>query len=268
MASRNLRGSGEDQGLRVAEIDAENFDTLLCCGVKSPTHPGRMKKRRWLEANAQCGLRAKTLLAPDGKPAGYIEAVPGESAWRGVNAENYLFIHCVWIYAKKYQKKGWGRTLVNTCIEDARRAGKAGVAVIVRNGPWMADGRLFLDCGFKAVDTAAPDYTLLAYKLDKSAAGPSFKKDWDKKASRYGKGLTIIRSNQCPHIDKFATEIAEAARTEFRIQPKVVELRSAAEAQNAPTPYAVFAVLYDGRVIADHPISRTRFRNIMQKLAR
>ena len=38
------------------------------------------------------------------------------------------------------------------------------------------------------------------------------------------------------------------------------------DAQNAPTPYAVFAVIYDGRLLADHQISRARFRNIMNKL--
>ena len=268
MARRIPGSSTEDPGPRVADIGAENFDGLLCCGIKSPTHPGRMEKRRWLEANARCGLRAKTVFAPDGQAAGYIESVPGDSAWRGVNAARYQFIHCVWIYAKKHQRKGWGRVLVNACMEDARREGKAGVAAIARDGPWMADGRLFLDCGFEAVDTATPDYTLFAYKFDKSAASPSFKKDWERKASRYGKGLTIIRSSQCPHIAKFATEIAETAGSEFHLKPKVVELRSATEAQNAPTPYAVFSLIYDGRVIADHPISRTRFRNLMQKLAR
>jgi hypothetical protein len=70
---------------------------------------------------------------------------------------------------------------------------------------------------------------------------------------------------QCPHIAKFADDIAEAAAKEYGIEPNVVEMRSYRDAQDAPTPYAVFAVVYKGRLLADHPISCTRFRNIMGK---
>jgi len=45
------------------DVDAASFDTLPCCGIKSPTHPGRQQKHCWLQANAKFGLRAKMLLA-------------------------------------------------------------------------------------------------------------------------------------------------------------------------------------------------------------
>jgi hypothetical protein len=142
----------------------------------------------------------------------------------------------------------------------------SGVAVMVRDGPWLADRRLFLANGFEPVDTAPPDYQLLVRKLKRAAANPSFKKSWGQKVARYGRGLTIIRSSQCPHIAKFASEIAQAAAKEYHLKPRVVELRSWRDAQDAPTPYAVFALIYNGRLLADHQISRTRFRNIMNKL--
>jgi hypothetical protein len=142
-----------------------------------------------------------------------------------------------------------------------------GAAVMVRDGPWLADRRLFLTNGFKPVDTAPPDYQLLVRKFDKNAANPAFKKDWDRKLAQYGRGLTIIRSSQCPHIAKFAAEIAKTAQDEYHIKPRLVELASWSDAQNAPTPYAVFSVIYNGRLLADHQISRTRFRNIMRKCA-
>ena len=65
---------------RLIDVDAASFDTLPCCGIKSPIHPGRQQKHCWLQANARFGLRAKTLLAPDGQPSGYIEYLPGEFA--------------------------------------------------------------------------------------------------------------------------------------------------------------------------------------------
>jgi len=60
----------------------------------------------------------------------------------------------------------------------------------------------------------------------------------------------------------------EIAEKKYHIKPNVVDLKSPADAQDAPTPYAVFAVIYDGQLLADHQISRTRFRNIMKKLGR
>ena len=247
------------------DVDAANFDTLPCCGIKSHTHPGRQQKRHWLQANAKFGLRVKMLLALDGQPSGYIEYLPGEFAWRGVEAADYMLIHCIWIFSKRHQRKGWGSILIEGCLEDARQAGMSGAAVMVREGPWLADRRLFLANGFESVDTAPPDYQLLVRKFDRGAANPAFKKDWDKKLRQYSRGLTVIRSSQCPHIAKFAAEIVEAAENEYGIKPTVVDLKSWSDAQNAPTPYAIFALIYNGSLLADHQISRTRFRNIMSK---
>jgi ribosomal protein S18 acetylase RimI-like enzyme len=250
---------------RLVDVDAANFDVLPCCGIKCPTHPGRQQKYRWLQANAKFGLRAKTLLAPDGQPSGYIEYLPGEFAWRGVEAGGYMFIHCIWVFSRRQQRRGWGSVMIEACLDDARKAGMSGVAVVVRDGPWLADRRLFLANGFEAVDTAPPDYQLLVRKLNRAAANPAFKKGWDQKVARYGRGLTIIRSSQCPHIAKFASDIAQTAEEEYHLKPKVVDLGSWRDAQNAPTPYAVFAVILNDRLLADHQISRTRFRNIMNK---
>jgi GNAT superfamily N-acetyltransferase len=250
---------------RLVDVDAASFDTLPCCGITSPTHPGRWQKRCWLQANAGFGLRAKTLLAPDGQPSGYIEYLPGEFAWRGVEASGYMFIHCLWIFSRQHRRKGWGRVMVEACLDDARKAGMRGAAVMVREGPWLADRRLFLANAFEPVDSAPPDYQLLVRKFDCGAVNPAFKKGWDEKLARYGPGLTIIRSSQCPHIAKFAAEIIEAAENEYGIKPNVVDLESWSDAQNAPTPYAVFALIYNGRLLADHQISRARFRNIMSK---
>ena len=252
--------------VRLIDVDSVSFATLPCCGIKSAAHPGRQAKCRWLRENAGLGLRARALLAPDGQPGGYIEYIPGEFAWRAVDASGYVFIHCIWVHNRKYQGRGWGRFMVDACLEEAREAARYGVAVMVRGGPWMADRRLFLAMGFGVVDTAPPDYELLARKFDPHAANPAFKRDGVPTLRWYGRGLTIIRSSQCPYIARFTAEIAETAENEYGIQPTIVELRSPRDAQNAPTPYAAFSLLYNGQLLSDHQISRTRFRNIMRKL--
>ncbi|HEY1335941.1 MAG TPA: GNAT family N-acetyltransferase [Bryobacteraceae bacterium] len=223
---------------RWIDIDAASFDTLPCCGIKSAAHPGRRQKRCWLDANALCGLRAKALLTPDGQSAGYIEYIPGEFAWRGVDARGCLFIQCIWLHAKRHQGKGWASLMVRACIEDAKRAGLRGAAVLVRDGPWLAGSRLYLANGFEPVDAAPPDYRLLVYKFNRKSANPSLPRDWEARLAPYRDGLTIIRSSQCPYTAKFAVEIAECAEREYHVRPKVVDLHCCGmpKARPRPTP--------------------------------
>jgi hypothetical protein len=249
----------------LVDMNSRNLDGLPCCGIMNPAHEGRQRKSCWIENNLAKGLRARTLVTGK-RPCGYIEYLPGEYAWRGVDAAGYLFIHCIWTFHQPNKQKGLGGLMLEACLKDAADAGMSGVAVVARDGPWLAGGGLFLEKGFAVVDTAPPDYQLLVKKLNPSAANPAFRRDWERKLKKYSRGLTIIRSNQCPYVVKFAGEIARAAEEDYGMKPRVVDLRSYRDAQNAPTPYAVFAVIYNGQVLADHQISLTRFRNIMRKL--
>jgi hypothetical protein len=151
-------------------------------------------------------------------------------------------------------------------VKDAKKANMNGVAVIAREGTWMAGKELFLKNGFEEVEKALPDFSLLVKKFKKSAPTPSFKGQWDQKRKKFGKGLTIITSGQCPHNFKMVHDIAEIARDRYGIEPKIVEYRSSRQAQNAPWPYAVAGLLYDGKLVADHTISGRRFQNIMEKV--
>ncbi len=251
----------------LVELDAARFDLLPCCGIRNPAHPGRIEKRRWLLQNRRLGLRAQALIAPDGGVCGYIEWAPGECAWRAVDAPGYLFIHCIWNPARRHQGKGYARLLLDACWNEARQSHAKGVAALVREGPWMAGHRLFAAAGFESAASAPPDYQLLVRKLDRHAPDPAFRRpDFDRNAARYEPGLTIVRCAQCPHIARAAAGISEVAASEFGWRPQIIELQNPRDAQDAPTPYAVFSVLLNGRLLADHPISRARFRNIMRQL--
>ncbi len=46
---------------------------------------------------------------------------------------------------------------------------------------------------------------------------------------------------------------------------KVKELKNAKDAQDAPSMYATFNVVYDGKLLVDHYISSKRFLNIINK---
>ena len=82
----------------------------------------------------------------------------------------------------------------------------------------------------------------------------------------YEEGLTIIRADQCPYTVKNVSEIAEVAQRDFGLQLNVVTLKNHREAQGSPSPFGTFCIVYKGEVVAHHPISKTRFVNIMDKM--
>jgi L-amino acid N-acyltransferase YncA len=250
--------------VQIIEMTPKDAGKVPLCGHKDPSKECYQHKFQWIKKRMSEGLKAKLLNTPDDGIAGYIEYVPGEHAWRAVNAEGYLFIHCIYM-EKRCKGRGYGTLLIQECMKDAKKAGMHGVAVVTREGTWMAGKELFLKNGFKEVAKELPDFSLLVKKFKKSAPTPSFKGQWDKKQKKFAKGLTIITSGQCPHNLKMVNDITKIARDRYGIEPKIAEYRSYRQAQNAPWPFAVCGVFYDGKLVADHPISGTRFENIMEK---
>ncbi|UCC99373.1 MAG: YoaP domain-containing protein [Phycisphaerales bacterium] len=254
------------EGLKAVNVTQDNFCGLPCCGIKDTENEGHERKSKWLKTYFKRDLQARVLLAEKNVQCGYIEYLPGQYAWREVEADDYMFIHCIWTFFKKSQRKGYGRLLIQACVDDAKRAKMKGVAVLARKRPWLAGSSIFLRNGFEIVGRVPPDYELLVRRLSKTAPNPRFKDRWDQRLKKYGKGLTIIRANQCPHTIRFGDRIAEVVERVYGLKPRIVELKTYQQAQNAPTRYAVFAVIYDGQLLADHQISAERFKNIMNEI--
>jgi hypothetical protein len=47
----------------------------------------------------------------------------------------------------------------------------------------------------------------------------------------------------------------------------VIRVTSAEASRELPTAYGMFSIIYDGKLIADRPVSGTRFWFIMRKIA-
>jgi GNAT superfamily N-acetyltransferase len=251
--------------IEIIDTNASNVGDHSFCGFKDTRNEGHKRKTAWLKKRFAEGLKFKVLQV-DGDDAGMIEHAPGEHTWRPVDARGYLVVHCLMISTKRYKGKGYGTLLVEDCVRDAQRAQLNGVAVVSSSGTWMASGDIFRRCGFECVDTAEPSFELLVRKLRK-APSPRFRTGWDKALREYGSGLTIIKSDQCPCIAKSTDDILQVCK-KLRIHAKIVELKSGAQARNAPSAYGIFNVIHDGKLVADHPISGTRFMNIMRKLSK
>ncbi len=263
---RLARAALENHHMARIEIIDTNEDTILdhgFCGFRDAANEGRKRKTAWLRKRFAEGLKFKVLQV-EGLDAGMIEYIPGEHAWRPIEAAGYLVIHCIMIDKREFKGRGYGAMLVEDCVADAKAARMAGVAVVTSSGTWMASPGVFLRCGFECVDTAPPAFELLAKKLRRGPS-PKFRTGWDGMLREYGSGLTILKSDQCPCIAKCTDDILQACKA-LGICPRVVELRTGSQARKAPSAYGVFNVIFDGQLVAEHPIGGTRFLNIMRRL--
>ncbi|MBN1154604.1 YoaP domain-containing protein, partial [candidate division KSB1 bacterium] len=73
-----------------------------------------------------------------------------------------------------------------------------------------------------------------------------------------------VYSKQCPWVARFVEEVRPILEKE-KLETIFIELKTAEQAQNAPSLYAVFNLIYNGKVLADRYISTSRFLNIVNK---
>lgn len=135
-----------------------------------------------------------------------------------------------------------------------------GVAVITRNGSFMAKKDIFLKNGFSLIKTTDPDFELLALKFNEKTDDPKFKINSIKD---YSEGLVILRSPQCPYSVKNVDAIIKTAK-KMKLKPTLIEMDDSEMAQKSPSGFGTFCIINDGNILSYHPISNTRFENIMK----
>jgi GNAT superfamily N-acetyltransferase len=246
----------------IVDANAETTGGCSFCGYKDANNLGHRRKTDWLKGRHAEGLRYKVLRSRRFGDIGMIEYALGNHAWRPVEAEGYLVIHCLMVNSK-HQGKGLGTLLLDSCLRDAKKSKCRGVAVVTSSDSFMARSDFFLKAGFVPVESSPP-YELLVKKLKKAAPDPRFIVDRERVLKRHTKGLTILAADQCPMVPKCVRDITETSRT-LGLEPKVIRVTSAKASRELPTPYGIFSIIYDGRLIVERPVSGTRFTNILLK---
>jgi N-acetylglutamate synthase-like GNAT family acetyltransferase len=245
-------------------VNTDNLDKQgFFCYMSKRKTPGYRQKHDWMVARLAEGLKLHMIHEIGGRTIGFIEYIPGEYAWRAVHALGYLLIHCLWVVGKG-KGKGYGGHLIQTCLDDARAQGKHGVVTVATDRVWMAKKDIFLKHGFVDVDQAPPSFHLLVYRFDDSVPLPVFPTDWEARQARFGAGLTVIRTPQCPYIEDAVNGVLQSA-SEHGIPAKVVELSSAQEVQDlSPSPYGVFGIVLDGKLLAYHYLLPKNFEKLLE----
>jgi GNAT superfamily N-acetyltransferase len=233
------------------------------CGIGCLTGPrnvGLRPKVEWLQRRFGEGLRFFLFRDKQDRPLAFLEYVPGEYAWRPVDASGWLFVHCLWVYPRGQKVGGLGTRLIQACVEEARREGAIGVAAMVSDGPWMASKHVFVKNGFTQIGEV-DRFQLVIHRL-KDGREPRFR-EISGKLVKY-RGLHLLYCAQCPMLPKSVNDLSEMA-AEHGLKLNVTVLKNPHEAQNAPSYYGVFNLIWNGRLLSDHYVSKTRFRNLLKR---
>lgn len=248
----------------IKTVDARNVDEAgFFCYMSKRKEPGYKLKRDWLEARFAEGMKLKVIHEIGGRDTAFIEYIPGEYAWRAVNAKGYMFIHCLWVVGKG-KGKGYGKVLIEECIKDAHSQKMKGVAMLTSSHTWLVGKEIFERHGFAETASAPPTFQLMVHRFG-SSPEPTLPIDWDARAKAFGRGLTVIRTPQCPYIENATSGILSFAETRG-IKSKVVELKTPKEVQErSPFAYGVFGTVLDGKPLAYQYLLEKDFDKLLQE---
>lgn len=246
--------------MNIVEVTPETISTCGLYCVKNKSNPGNYAKSAWYEKAYKDGLRMLIATDNEGNQLGMIEYTPIENAWRPILGKNYLFIQCLVLFAKQDRTRGVASNLIQSVCNKSLELKLAGVCTITSNGAWMAGKEIFIKNGFSEADSKSR-FELLV-KENEPHDLPKFS-DWEKYRNEL-KGWNLFYTDQCPWLIKSVEDLkSESALQGVDLQ--ISKIDSAFDAQHSPTGYGTFSLIRDGRELADHYISRTRFKNILRK---
>lgn len=247
--------------MRLVEVTPENAQTETFFCLKDTKRQGFKDKADWFKRRYKEGVRIKILKDDQDKMIGFIEYVPAKNAWRPIDADNHMFIHCTYIYAKKDRNKGHVSLLLDAAQDEAKSLGLDGVCVMTSEGGWLANKSLFEKKGF--VQIAEKDrFQLLSKTWNSNSKKPQFH-NWTNQRKKY-KGWHLVYADQCPWNEKSVAAILNVAM-DHGVNLKVTKLTTVKQAKKAPSGFGVFNLLHDGKLLDDHYLSATRFRSILKK---
>ena len=230
----------------------------LCCAIADKKHQcGVATKKQWLKDRLAEGHVFRKL---DVKGKVFIEYAPLETAWVPVCGENFLYIYCLWV-SGSYKGKGYGKSLLEYCINDAKAQGKSGVCVLSskKKKPFLTEKKLMTKFGFQVVDTLSDEYELLS--LSFNGENPSFN-DTVRQMRINQKELTIFYGMQCPFIPNCIEQVKTYCDNN-RIPLNLIAIDSLQKAKELPCIFNNWAVFYIGKFETVHLLNESYLKKIV-----
>lgn len=232
----------------------------LCCIIRSKKpHKGIDAKRQWLADRIKEGHVFRKL---NEKAVVFIEYAPLETAWVPINGSNYYYMYCLWV-SGSHKGKGYGRSLLEYCVNDAREKGKSGICMLgaKKQKSWLSDQSFAKKFGFEIVDTTENGYDLLALSFDGTT--PKFT-DNVKKANIESKELTIYYDMQCPYVCQRIELITRYCEMN-QIPVSFIQADTLQKAKELPCVFNNWAVFYKGNFETVNLLDEAGLRRILRK---
>lgn len=230
--------------MRFIRITKDNVDKEhICCAMSGKQSE---LKKEWLKKRFDEGL---VFYRSEERGKCFIEYIPAENAWVPVEADNYLFINCLWI-AGAMKGHGYSNELLKECVEDAKSHGKDGVCIISAEGrkrEFLSDAKWLDYKGFKIADTTDVGITLMYLPLVDNATPPKFK-ECAKHPHVDDDGFVLYYTDQCPFTYYWVPRIESVAK-EHGIPLKVIRVGDKETARNLPSPVTTYALFRDGKFV-------------------
>lgn len=246
--------------MELIKLTQENIEQEhICCAIANNKDVQVMSKKRWLKERLDEGL---VFLKGDVRGKCFIEYIPAEYAWIPMEAEGYMYIDCLWV-SGQFKGHGYSTLLLDACVEDSKRKGKRGLAVLSskKKTGFLSDPKYMKYKGFETADTAEPYFELMYLPFDDSAEKPRFK-NTVREHEHMPKGLALYYTNQCPFTAKYVPLLETMAQARG-IDLHTVHIQSREEAQNAPSPFTAFSLFYNGGLVTHEILSEKKFEKIL-----
>jgi len=254
----------------IIDVNLDNLDEVgLFCKQSQKKEEGYQNKITWIKDRFPEGLKYKILKVKERNKyffRGFIEYIPSKYTWRGISADNFMVIHCLWIVGQ-HKGKGYATKMIQHAIDDAVTLGMNGViGMTVEKGGWLPNKTIYEKMGFQHVDQFDDNIGLYAKILNNSATKPSFYPISSDYSEEYSKGIFVVYSHQCPYIPALIEDIKEFAKNN-RVQFQSKLINSASEAQNwAIHPYGTYGILLNGKFFSYKPGMRKKTVEALQSM--
>ncbi len=247
---------------KIVSVTPDNIsEEHICCGFSDKKcREGYLLKKELIKNRYQEGFRFKKFNIR-GKV--FIEFVPAEYAWNPVSAPGYMFINCFWV-SGKYKGQGYGKRLLQECIDESKD--KNGLVAIVgdKKRPFLSDKKFLLKQEFEICDICQPYFELVVKKFKSNATAPSFLKSTGQTIlPDYPDGFVFFYSNQCTFTENYVQFLKEMAES-HSIPVKIVKLNSLKAAQEAPVPFTIFSIFFNGKFVTHEILSPKRFEKFIE----
>ncbi len=249
-------------------LNTENIsEEHICCAISDKKcSESYQAKKGWLKKEFNNGYVFRRI---DARAKVFIEYGPAETAWVPISAPNYLNINCFWV-SGKYKRNGYGKELLKSALEDAKKQGKDGLVTVVgtKKFHFMSDTKWFLKQGFEEVERISSGFSLLAKKINPNSGSPKFNESVKSGACSEKNGIVVYYSNRCPFAEFHAKESLKETARNRNLPLKVIKLKTMEEAQNSPSPATIFSLFLNGKFMTtDISVCMdSRFDKVIEKL--